>query len=177
MNQPRELEVPLPAVADTTPLFVEVPPPAVANTTPLFVDIVPIMPAPIITLKREPDSSPRNKHHRLANRLYATLRPTQRQRTPQQHPPRPYTRTQDFTTDFKRQFGKLLDKYYAARVDWDHFWHQQKCSGSRPCMKVFLAFCAGRSDEFSKLRREFAHRSPRLGTRTACKCMRYGPNL
>lgn len=80
------------------------------------------------------------------------------------HRPR---RANDYTGEFKREFCALLAKHADARAQWEHFWRRRECTGRRPCIKSYLAFC-DLFTEFTKLRRTHKYRV--LGTRTNCEC-------
>lgn len=80
------------------------------------------------------------------------------------HRPR---RANDYTGEFKREFCALLSRHSEARSQWENFWRRRECTGRRPCIKSYLAFCEQYA-EFSKLRRSHKYRV--LGTRTSCEC-------
>lgn len=78
-------------------------------------------------------------------------------------------RLNDYTGDFKKEFCTLLYTNSAARAEWDRFWRKHGCTGKRPCIKAYLAFCE-LYKEFGDLRQNPRYRV--LGTRTACRCTR-----
>ena len=80
------------------------------------------------------------------------------------HRPR---RANDYTGEFKREFCALLSKHANARAQWEHFWRRRECTGRRPCIRSYLAFC-DLFTEFAMLRR--IHKYRVLGTRTNCEC-------
>eukprot|EP00026_Physarum_polycephalum_P012685 Phypoly_transcript_13012.p1 GENE.Phypoly_transcript_13012~~Phypoly_transcript_13012.p1 ORF type:complete len:298 (+),score=27.01 Phypoly_transcript_13012:96-989(+) len=84
-------------------------------------------------------------------------------------PMRPTKRLNDYTGDFKKEFCALLCTNNEARGEWDRFWRKHGCTGKRPCIKAYLAFCE-LYKEFAELRQNPRYRV--LGTRTACRCTR-----